>query len=131
MPPAGPGRNANLLIDPLVRHQPVGIDLPLLRRPPDGALRFAEMAAVVEAALIEETPKLREATAQRVGVHAPRARGLQPGRIDHVPATDERHELGGARGMLAGPPPLGHLPDAQVEARLEGDRKNTRLNANT
>ena len=78
------------------------------------------MAAVVEAALVEETPKLREASAERVGVHTPRSRGLQPRRVDHVPAADERHELGGARGMLAGPPPLGHLTDTQVEARVEG-----------
>src|SRR5918996_1064611 len=73
-PTGGPGRYADFLVDPLVRHEPVGIDTSLRRGAPHRAPRLGQMATVVEAALVQVRTKLRETRPQRVGADPPRDR---------------------------------------------------------
>src|ERR1041384_7005006 len=102
-PPAGPGRLADFLVDPLVRHQPIGIDR-VRRRRPHGTARLVQVATIVEPALIEVRPKLRKAVAEGAGLDSPRADFAQAGWVPDVADPGDRHELSGGRRMLARAP---------------------------
>src|SRR2546425_9448316 len=96
-PAAGPGRLAALLVDPLVGHQPIGID-----RAGGGtthsAAGLSEVAAVVEATLIEIRAEFRKTGAQLVGIDAPGADFAEAWRIDDVAYARDRHQLRGGGG---------------------------------
>src|SRR5712664_1493740 len=118
-PAAGPGRLADFFVNPLVGHQPIGIDR-AGGRATHGAARLGQMAAIVEAALIEVRPEFRKAAAERIGVDAPRADLSQTGGVDDVADARDRHELRCGGGVLPGPPFLADRADPQLEAGLEG-----------
>src|SRR2546430_10320621 len=84
----------------------------MIRRPPRSTL-FPY--TTLFRSLIEKAPELGEAGGQELRVDPPRSDLPQPRRVDHVAAPGQRHEQGGAGGVLAGAPLL--------------DRKSTRLNS--
>src|SRR6266446_3025284 len=118
-PAAGPGRLADLFIDPLVGHQPIGID-GAGRRAAHGTAGLSEVAAVVEATLIEIRAEFRKTGPQLVGIDAPGADFTEAGRIDDVAEARDRDELGGGGRVFPGPPLLANRANTQLEARLEG-----------
>src|SRR5918996_2578536 len=115
-PAGGPGRNADLLVDPLVGPEPVGIDPALRGGPPHGASRLGQVATIVEAAFVEVGAELGKGGPQRVGTDPPRPHFAHPWRIDNVRIRAQRHELGGRGGMAPGAPPGADLGRAQPQA---------------
>src|SRR5437879_7077320 len=81
---------------------------------------LGEVAAIVEAALIEVWTEFRKAGAQLVGIDAPGADLAEARRIDDVTDAGNGHQLCGSGGVLAGPPLFADHADTQLEPRLEG-----------
>src|SRR2546426_10569518 len=94
-PAAGPGRLADLFVDPLVGHQPIRIDRAGGGTTPSAA-RLGQMAAIVEPAPIEGRPEIRKGPPQRIGVDAPRPDFSQTRRVhDGADARDPHQPRGG------------------------------------
>src|SRR2546430_5272937 len=68
---AGPGRNADLVVDVPVRDEPVGVERAPLRGRAHAAIRLGQMAAIVEAALVEEAAELGKTGGEQLRVDAP------------------------------------------------------------
>src|SRR2546430_4383430 len=72
MPTAGPGRNADLVVDVPVRDEPIGVERAPLRGRAHAAIRLGQMAAIVEAALVEEAAELGKTGGEQLRVDADR-----------------------------------------------------------
>src|SRR3989475_3534012 len=128
MPTAGPGRNAALVVDVPVRDQPIGVERAPLRGRAHAAIRLGQMAAIVEAALVEEAAELRKTGGEQLRVDAPGPDLPQARRVHHVgapptpptpPTRGEGYELRRPRRVLPRPPLLVDLADPEIQARLE------------
>src|SRR5216117_56753 len=86
MPTAGPGRNADLVVDVPVRDEPIGVERAPLRGRAHAAIRLGQMAAIVEAALVEEAAELRKTRGEQLRVDAPGRDLSQARRVHHVGA---------------------------------------------
>src|SRR5438876_11414741 len=86
MPTDGPGRNADLLGDVQVRDEPIGVERPPLRGRAHAAIRLGQMAAIVEAALVEEAAELGKTGGEQLRVDAQGPDLPQARRVHHVGA---------------------------------------------
>src|SRR2546425_8760708 len=122
MPTAGPGRNADLVVDVPVRNEPIEVERAPLRGRAHAAIRLGQMATIVEAALVEEAAELRKTRGEQLRVDAPGRDLPQARRVHHVgapPTPGARTQLRRARGVLPPPPLLADLAQSEIQARLD------------
>src|SRR5207247_8459855 len=99
---AGPGRNADLVVDVPVRNEPIEVERAPLRGRAHAAIRLGQMAAIVEAALVEEAAELGKTGGEQLRVDAPGPDLPQARRVHHVGASPTPPP--------PPPPPPGHGP---------------------
>src|SRR5438046_5913421 len=107
MPTAGPGRNADLVVDVPVRGEPVGVERAPLRGRAHAAIRLGQMAAIVEAALVEEAAELGKTGGEQLRVDAPGPDLPQARCVHHVgapPPTPPPPPPRRGRGSTSRPP---------------------------
>src|SRR5438132_4165508 len=106
MPTAGPGRNTDLVVDVPVRGEPVGVERAPLRGRAHAAIRLGQMAAIVEAALVEEATELGKTGGEQLRVDAPGPDLPQARCVHHVgTAPTPPPPPPPARGAPLPPPP--------------------------
>src|SRR2546425_8094279 len=113
---AGQGSPAASLVDALVGPEPVWIERAALRRLPHPAARLREMAAVVEAALVEEGLEFGEVDGEALRVDPPRTHLAEPRRVHDIASCCHRYDQRSAGGVLPGVPLRADLANAEDPA---------------